>query len=360
VDGRAKHIYSIHRKMQRKQLPLERVFDLFAVRVLVDVIPDCYAALSVVHGLWSYLPGEFDDYVATPKANGYRSIHTAVVGPQGKTVEVQIRTRDMHEQAELGTAPHWRYKEGGRSDAVYERKIEWARRLLAPAPVADGAEKDFLERARSELFADRVYPLTPMGEVVELPSGATPLDFAYYVHTGLGHRCRGARVNGRIVPLTQALANGEVVEIITGKHPAPSRHWLVPSEGYLRAPRSRAKLRAWFKKLDEQQEGQPAESAGTQPRPPASAAAQRRQVVVSPRPRKHAGRSRTPIDVEGMDDLPTTFARCCRPERPQPIVGYFTLARGVTVHRRECPGLARMSALKPERVLRVSWAPEPD
>jgi GTP pyrophosphokinase len=357
VDGRAKHIYSIHRKMQRKQLPLERVFDLFAVRVLVESIPDCYAALSVVHGLWPYLPGEFDDYVATPKPNGYRSIHTAIVGPQGRTVEVQIRTREMHEQAEMGAAPHWRYKEGGRRDAVYERKIEWARRLLAPEPAAEGAEKDFLERMRTELFADRVYPLTPMGEVVELPSGGTPLDFAYFVHTDLGHRCKGAKVNGRIVPLTQPLANGEVVEIITGKHPAPSRHWLVPSEGYLRSPRSRAKVRAWFKKQDEQQ-GTAAESPAPASRPPP--ASPRREITFAPRAGRKSNRTRTPIDIEGMEDLPTTFARCCRPARPQPIVGYVTQSRGVTVHRADCPGLARMRALKPGRVLRVSWAPEVD
>ena len=239
VYGRPKHMYSIYRKMQRKHLAFEQVFDVRAVRVVVASVPDCYAALGVVHGMWTYIPGEFDDYIATPKGNFYRSIHTAVIGPQGKSVEVQIRTREMHEHAELGVAAHWTYKEGGPRDSQYERKIEWVRRLLEPAEgtgsvgtsstgtssagTSVGADRDFLESMRTELFEDRVYALTPKGEVVDLPRGATPLDFAYNVHTSLGHRCRGAKVNGRIVPLTYTLANGEIVEIITGKHDAPRR-----------------------------------------------------------------------------------------------------------------------------------------
>ncbi|NBU26363.1 MAG: bifunctional (p)ppGpp synthetase/guanosine-3',5'-bis(diphosphate) 3'-pyrophosphohydrolase, partial [Gammaproteobacteria bacterium] len=227
VQGRAKHIYSIHRKMQRKGLDFDRLSDIRAVRVIVDDLPACYAALGVVHGRWPYLPGEFDDYIATPKDNFYRSIHTAVIGPADRTVEVQIRTRDMHRQAELGVAAHWRYKEGGARDDSYARKVEWVRRLLEPGEDGGGGSDDFLDRVREELFEDRVYALTPRGEVVDLPRGATPLDFAYQVHTSLGHRCRGAKVNGRIVPLTQPLANGEVVEVITGKHESPSRDWLV-------------------------------------------------------------------------------------------------------------------------------------
>jgi len=253
VYGRPKHIYSIYRKMQRKQLAFEQLFDVRAVRVVVASVPECYGALGIVHGQWPYIPGEFDDYIATPKGNGYRSIHTAVIGPQGRSLEVQIRTPQMHEHAELGVAAHWTYKEGGARDAHYQRKIEWVRRLLEPHDgTAGGAEsdRDLLEGMRTELFADRVYVLTPKGEVIDVPRGATPLDFAYSVHSSLGHRCRGAKVNGRIVPLTHALANGEVVEIITGKHDAPSRDWLAPEQGYLISARNRAKVRAWFRKQD--------------------------------------------------------------------------------------------------------------
>src|SRR5215470_13282800 len=252
VYGRPKHIYSIYRKMQRKQLAFEQLFDVRAVRVVVATIPECYAALGIVHGQWPYIPGEFDDYIATPKGNGYRSIHTAVIGPQAKSLEVQIRTRDMHEHAELGVAAHWTYKEGGPRDAQYQRKIEWVRRLLEPEDrdAGEDAERDFVEGMRAELFEDRVYALTPKGEVIDLPRGATPLDFAYNVHTSLGHRCRGAKVNGRMVPLTRALANGEIVEVVTARHEAPSRDWLAPEQGYLASPRNRGKVRAWFRKQD--------------------------------------------------------------------------------------------------------------
>lgn len=352
VHGRAKHIYSIHRKMQRKQLPFEKVFDVCALRVIVATVRDCYSALGVVHGLWAYVPGEFDDYIATPKPNHYRSIHTAVVGPEGRNVEVQIRTREMHEQAEHGGATHWKYKEGGSRGSDYDRKIEWVRRMLAPQ-AEDDPDRDFLERMRGSLFSDRIYALTPKGEVIELPRGGTPLDFAYLVHTGLGHRCRGAKVNGRIVPLTYRLANGEVVEIITAKQEAPSRHWLLPAEGYLASARNRAKVRAWFKKQEES--AGPAIEAREGARAPSPT-----RVIPPMKRRVKAIRSRTPVIVEGMADLPITFARCCVPVRPQPIAGYVTLSRGVTVHRTECAGLARMRALKPDRLLRVRWTPQPD
>jgi GTP pyrophosphokinase len=234
VYGRPKHMYSIYRKMQRKQLEFDQLFDVRAMRVVVSSVPECYAALGVVHGLWHYIPGEFDDYIATPKGNFYRSIHTAVIGPGGKSVEVQIRTREMHEHAELGVAAHWTYKEGGSRDSQYERKIEWVRKLLEPQDTStEQNDRDFLERMRTELFEDRVYALTPKGEVIDLPRGATPLDFAYQIHTSLGHRCKGGKVNGRIVPLTYTLHNGEVVEIIAGKQEAPSRDWLAPEQGYL-------------------------------------------------------------------------------------------------------------------------------
>jgi len=348
VYGRPKHMYSIYRKMQRKQLAFDQLFDVRAVRVVVSSIPQCYAALGVVHGLWPYIPGEFDDYIATPKGNFYRSIHTAVIGPGGKSVEVQIRTREMHEHAELGVAAHWTYKEGGARNATYERKIEWVRKLLEPQDTAtDETDRNFLERMRTELFEDRVYALTPKGEVIDLPRGSTPLDFAYQIHTSLGHRCKGAKVNGRIVPLTHTLNNGEVVEIIAGKVESPSRDWLAPEQGYLGSPHSRTKVRAWFRKQEETTQPAVTPPAVIEPvvEPP---------VVVRRRARRAVGAS--PVDIEGVGDLPTTLARCCAPLRPQPIAGYVTLGRGVTIHRSDCPSLARMRALKPERVLQVEWA----
>jgi GTP pyrophosphokinase len=238
--------------MQRKGLAFEQVMDVLAVRVQVETVGECYAALGVVHGLWPYIPGEFDDYIATPKENNYRSLHTAVVGPGRLPLEVQIRTREMHEHAELGVAAHWQYKEGRKAEAGFQQKINWLRQLLEPAARA-GMEPDLLDSLQADIFEDRVYALSPRGEVVDLPRGATPLDFAYNVHTSLGHRCRGARVNGRMVPLDHELANGDSVEIITAKQPNPSRDWLVPSLGYLASARNRAKVRSFFRKLDEGQ-----------------------------------------------------------------------------------------------------------
>jgi GTP pyrophosphokinase len=348
VYGRPKHIYSIHRKMERKQLSFEQVFDLRAVRIVTARIEDCYAMLGLVHGRYPYIPGEFDDYIATPKDNFYRSIHTAVFGPEGKAVEVQIRTREMHDQAELGLAAHWKYKEGRSRDpraldVTYDRKIEWVRKLL-DTERHDG-DRDFLDEVRAELFEDRVYALTPKGEVVDLPPGATPLDFAYHVHTDLGHRCRGARVNGRIVPLTRVLANGEIVEIITHKHPQPSRDWLSETSGFITSPRARSKVRAWFRKLDEDAGRLPAEVPAPVP------------VPAPPRrlrsPRKP---SRSPVVLGGVEDLPISFARCCAPVKPEPIAGYATLSRGVTIHRADCPGLRRMSSSHPDRLIAAAWA----
>jgi GTP pyrophosphokinase len=407
VYGRPKHMYSIFRKMARKHLAFEQLFDVRAVRVVVDSIPDCYAALGVVHGLWPYIQGEFDDYIATPKDNFYRSIHTAVMGPQGKSVEVQIRTREMHEHAELGVAAHWTYKEGGARDAQYERKIEWVRRLLEPHETTGergdaDSERDFLERVRTELFEDRVYALTPKGEVIDLPRGSTPLDFAYSVHTSLGHRCRGAKVNGRIVPLTYTLSNGEIVEIITGKQDAPSRDWMAPEQGYLVSARNRSKVRAWFRKQDvgdnrsagrtvterelqrvgfrqeqfsalvQALEARDAdhlyqlvgegEITVTQllqaaARLPGSQLAEARRHAPVPRPAPASTRrGGSPVEIEGVGDLPATLARCCAPLRPQPIAGYVTVGRGVTIHRSDCPSLVRMQATRPERVLKVEWA----
>ncbi|MFM8517129.1 MAG: RelA/SpoT family protein [Nevskiaceae bacterium] len=399
VSGRAKHMYSIHRKMQRKQLAFEELFDIRAVRILCSSIRDCYAALGVVHGGWTYIPGEFDDYIATPKDNFYRSIHTAVIGPQSLPIEVQIRTQEMHQQAELGVAAHWLYKEGGARDASYAQKIEWVRQLLEPAE--DGArtrDADFIDRVRSDLFEERVYALTPRGEVVDLPRGATPLDFAYQVHTGLGHRCRGAKINGRIVPLTQPLANGEVVEIIAGKEESPSRDWLI-QDGYLASPRSRAKLRSWFRRRDadvneadgraiverelarlgvgfdcvpmlarELKASDPRElfrwlgegeiNVAQLLRPLAARAAPATPSAQAVPKRRKTALSRStqgPLQLVGLGDLPLTLGRCCTPVAPEPVVGYLTLGRGVTGHAERCANLARMRTTHAARCLEVQW-----
>jgi GTP pyrophosphokinase len=362
VLGRPKHIFSIWRKMQRKHLAFEQILDVRALRVIADTVPECYAALGVVHELWEFLPSEFDDYIATPKDNNYQSIHTAVRGPDGRPLEVQIRTRQMHAQAELGVAAHWRYKEGG-GDRQYDEKIRQVREMLH----ADDKGGDVIDRLASRVFSDRVYALTPKGEVVDLPGGGTPLDFAFHVHSSLGERCRGAKVNGRIAPLNQILATGDVVEIITGKEPAPSRDWLSERSGYLASPRARAKLRAYFRRLDEA-----AESAGRT----GKAAAARAQVAASAtdeasrppppsaRPRKAitpgGKKKRSPVEIEGVGDLPITLARCCAPIRPQPIRGYLTLGRGVTIHQADCPGLARMAKQKPQKLLQVEWSDSAD
>jgi GTP pyrophosphokinase len=397
IAGRPKHIYSIWRKMQRKGLSFDQLYDIRAVRVLVDTVADCYAALGIVHSLWPYIPGEFDDYIATPKDNLYRSLHTAVIGPGKLPMEIQIRTREMHEHAELGVASHWRYKEGGKSNPAYDQKIVWLRQILEPAD-RDGEETegDFLERVRSEIFEDRVYALSPRGEVIELPRGATPLDFAYHVHTDLGHRCRGAKVNGRMVSLTQALANGDQVEIITGKQLNPSRDWLVPSLGYLVSQRNRSKVRAFFRKQDEDQNRQqgrqilerelqrlaihsvslgglleefklrtPEElylaiGEGELTAAQITGAIQRRarpQELPSPIARKAAVETRytSGITVEGVGDLLSHFARCCGPVPPESIAGFITLGRGVSIHRQDCANLRRLQETHPQRVIAVDW-----
>ena len=251
VGGRVKHIYSIWRKMQRKKLAFERIFDVRAVRVMVDTVNDCYAALGVVHAHWNHIHREFDDYIAHPKPNGYQSLHTAVMGPEGRAVEVQIRTTAMHQHAELGVAAHWRYKEGGAGPGdVAEQQIAWLRQMLEYRE-DEADEGDLLERFKAEAFQDRVYAITPKGAIIELPQGATPLDFAYHVHTEVGHRCRGAKVNGRIAPLTYELKNGEQVEVLTAKVGNPSRDWLSPHLGYIKTNRARAKIRQWFIQQDQ-------------------------------------------------------------------------------------------------------------
>jgi GTP pyrophosphokinase len=395
VTGRPKHIYSIWRKMQRKGLRFEQVMDVLAVRVIVDTVAECYAALGVVHGLWQYIPGEFDDYIATPKGNQYRSLHTAVVGPGQLPLEVQIRTREMHEHAELGVAAHWQYKEGRKAEASFQQKMVWLRQLLEPAP-RDGAEPDLLAGLQAEVFEDRVFALSPRGEVVDLPRGATPLDFAYQVHTSLGHRCRGARVNGRMVTLDFKLSNGDTVEIIPSKQPHPSRDWLLPQLGFLASPRSRAKVRAWFRKQDESQNRDQGRQmlereldrlgVRAPPLPEilsdlglASAEAlyqglgegditlaqvagavhrrlhEQQEAHRGPRLSKPGTSGGAGMVIDGVGDLLSTIARCCRPVPPEEILGYITIGRGVSIHRADCPNLLRLRQVNPERVLTVDW-----
>ena len=402
VAGRPKHIYSIWKKMQRKDVPIGELYDLRAVRVLVDDIPACYAALGVAHALWSPVPGEFDDYIARPKRNDYRSLHTAVVGPEGRTLEVQIRTREMHQQAELGVAAHWKYKEGrardgGRAgEAAMEKRIAWMRRLLEQPGEGDAA---LMGELRHELIEDRVYVLTPRGEVIDLPQGATPLDFAYHVHTEVGHRCRGAKVDGRIVPLDHALRSGDRVEILTGRTAEPRRDWLVEANGFLASSRSREKVRNWFHRLDRARNVQagrellekelrrmgllqadlgPARerfNAATDedlqvlvalgdagPHQVARALLEHERMeagvpaaaAARPAPRRQASRP-VAFTVQGVDNLLVQLARCCQPLPGEAVAGYLTAGRGVSVHRADCATLARLAARQPQRRLPVDW-----
>jgi len=393
ISGRPKHIFSIWRKMQRKDRGLEALYDIRAVRVLVRDVRDCYGALGAVHNLWSYLPGEFDDYIANPKDNNYQSLHTAVVGPEGKTVEVQIRSHDMHRQAELGVAAHWRYKEGGGSPAAFDQKIQFLRQMLEPA----GDGEDLLAQIRDDVFEDRVYAISPKGDVVELPAGATPLDFAYHVHTAVGHRCRGAKVNGRIVPLTYNVTNGDQIEIITGSQASPSRDWLSTKLGYLASPRNRAKVRNWFRHQDRDQHQRQGRDildrelsrlnvrdiatddiarqlklkntevlcvslgAGDLTSAAIATALQHLRGTEIPEtirhkrsPRRKSKESES-VAVSGIGDLLCNFARCCRPVPPEPIVGYITQGRGVSIHRQDCGNFLGLNRRHPERIIEVDW-----
>ena len=397
VEGRPKHIYSIWRKMLRKDVDFEHIFDVRGVRVLVATPAECYGALGVVHGMWPYIPGEFDDYIATPKDNHYQSLHTAVFGPEHRTLEIQIRTPQMHRDAELGVAAHWAYKEGRHDVATSRERLAWLRQLLESGD-DDESERDFLDRVRSEVLEDRVYVLTPHGDVVDLPQGATPLDFAYHVHTELGHRCRGVRVNGRMVPLTYKLQNGEQVEIIAAKRGEPSRDWLIPQLGYLASSRARAKVRHWFRREQQEhnvQHGQlmlerelhrlgmhlshvnalahelrlhsatdlhAAIGSGDVTLSEVAAAIQKLSTPPAPaapslpvRRRETRSRGRGAVEVDGVGDLMTTFAQCCKPLPPDPIAGYITQGRGVSIHRRDCANFVRLVERQRERVLEVSW-----
>ncbi len=402
LHGRPKHIYSIWRKMQRKGLDFAQVFDVRAVRVLVASVRDCYAALGVVHSLWQYVPGEFDDYIATPKENHYRSLHTTVIGPEGKTVEVQIRTHEMHRQAEYGVAAHWRYKEEVKPDEGYVRKLAWLRSLLEwRDEVAEATE--FVDLFKSEVFEDRVYVFTPKGNIVDLPAGATPLDFAYHIHTEVGHRCRGAKVDGRMVPLTYKLRTGEQVEVLTVKEGGPSRDWLNPHLGYLVTSRARSKVQTWFKqqtheasvtvgrdalerefhrlgiadvkyeaiatrlgfhKVDDflaavgRGEVRPAQIMAVVQElvePGLRLASSSPAAVPLRAPTARLGAAPTGIVVQGVGNLLTRMARCCNPVPGDAIVGFITRGKGVTIHRRDCQNALRHRDEHGERMIEVSW-----
>jgi GTP pyrophosphokinase len=415
VTGRPKHIYSIHRKLARKQFTLAQLFDVRGVRVLVEDVKDCYATLGLVHNLWTPLPGEFDDYIAKPKPNNYRSLHTAVVGPDGKVLEVQIRTHAMHQQCEYGVAAHWRYKEQGRREsagrrgaAAFEQDVDrmnerlvWLRQILEWRDgLADVA--DLAESLRSGLFEDTIYVLTPQGRVIDLPRGATPVDFAYHVHSALGHRCRGAKVDGQIVPLSHALDNGQTVEIIAASSGGPSRDWLNPELGFLRSARARAKVRQWFntqnleaalaqgRQVIEkalQREGmtalaldrlagqlhyakaddllaavgrseltsrqlQGAIQALAHPSPAPAAAEALPAIPAQPQAAAPAPRPAGEILIVGVDRLLTSLARCCRPAPPDAIIGFVTRGKGVSIHRRSCVNVARLPA---QRLIEAQW-----
>ncbi len=397
VVGRVKHAYGIWRKMRRKNQGFDQIYDVRAVRVLVDTVPDCYAALGTVHTCWQFVPGEFDDYIATPKENNYQSIHTAVIGPDGKTVEVQIRTHEMQHQAELGVAAHWRYKEGAKHDRAFDQKIVWLRQLLEwKDEVAEASE--FVDQFKSEVFADRVYVFTPKGNIVDLPLGSTPLDFAYHIHTEVGHRCRGTKVNGRMVPLTYQLKTGEQVSVLTIKKGGPSRDWLNPHLGYLETSRARSKVQHWFRQqnygesivagrtgldrelhrlgLAEISYEKLAQRLGfgkvddflasigrgeTRTSQIVSAV----QEMVEPevadenhllpiRPDKALSTSAA-VTIEGVGNLLTRMAQCCKPVPGDAIVGFITAGRGVTVHRRDCPNALRYYSGSDERLVEVNW-----
>jgi len=400
VYGRAKHIYSIWRKMQRKKISFSQVYDVRAVRVLVKEVRDCYTVLGIVHTLWHTIPKEFDDYIANPKENGYRSIHTAVIGPDGRIVEIQIRTYDMHNESEFGVCAHWQYKgaDGAAPTAGYEEKIAWLKQVLDEQD-ADGSLDDLADELAYEVTEDKIYVFTPDGHVVELGNGATPLDFAYRVHTEVGHRCRGAKVNGRIVPLTYKLETGQQVDIITGKEAEPSREWMRLSLGYLKTSRARAKVKQWFKQRDKAQNSitgkglierefkrlalttidhkalaaqlnfaniddmYAAVGAGDLGTTPVLKAAQSLvsetyQLDLSKhwRPSEPAkNTSRSEIQVYGAANMLTQMANCCKPLPGDLIAGFITVGRGVSVHRQDCSQFLHLQEKEPQRIIEVSW-----
>jgi len=407
ISGRPKHIYSIYKKMQRKRVGFDEIYDVSAVRVLVDTIPSCYAVLGIVHSQWTPISGEFDDYIARPKPNGYQSLHTAIVGPGGRALEVQIRTQEMHQFGEYGVAAHWAYKESRKAGRVADEKFNWLRQIMDwQKEVTD--PRDFVESLKTDIFKDQVYVFTPGGDVIDLPLGATPVDFAYRVHTNVGHRCRGALVNGQIVPLDHKLATGDRVEILTHKTQQPSRDWMNPQLGYVASSGARTKIRQWFRL-------QGREAAVTQGRESlerelrrlgidrprfedyaalfpklggvdellaavgfgdlatasvatkildaeraaaAAAEAEAARLAPLPPPTPEPKKPARPtaaggVSIEGTDGVLSHPARCCTPVPGDDVVGYITRGRGVAIHRRDCPNI--VSSPEPERLIEIEW-----
>lgn len=404
ITGRPKHIYSIYSKMQRKELPFDQIYDVRAVRVIVDTPPQCYLVLGVVHNLWRPIPGEFDDYIAAPKDNFYQSLHTAVLDDRGKTIEVQIRTWAMHEHAEYGIAAHWRYKEGRMHarDEDFERRLNYLRRLMEFGPdVSDDAET-FVDTIKSEVFQDRVYAFTPKGDIVDLPVGSTPIDFAYYIHTEIGHRCRGAKIHGRLVGLNYQLKTGDQVEIITSKRGGPSLDWLNPSLGYTKTTRARSKIRQYFRKLNREKHissgrealerelkrlglldtitfdsvanlfnydrledflaavgagdinsSQIANRLLELERKQTHTRSEEALFRLHPTPAPLPVSTGNGVNIAGTGGLLVNLARCCNPMPGDRIVGYITRGRGVTVHRKDCSNM--QATAEPERLIDVTW-----
>jgi guanosine-3',5'-bis(diphosphate) 3'-pyrophosphohydrolase len=393
VSGRPKHIYSIYRKMVRKGVPFESVHDVRAVRIIVKDIPSCYVALGVIHNHWLPLPGEFDDYIASPKDNFYQSLHTSVVYDDGKTLEVQIRTQEMHQNAELGIAAHWRYKEEGitKRDRAFERRVLWLRSLMDWRQDVDDAA-EFMDGMKTDVLEERVYAFTPKGDVIDLPAGSTPIDFAYHVHTDIGHHCRGARVNGKIVPLEYRLRTGDQVEVITTRSGGPSRDWLNPHLGLVKSQRALSKIRTWFKRQDQEQnvasgremverefrrlgvEGITFETLAKQIgyatvddffAAVGSGDVSSARIISKILETEQTGLETTPvpgvpssqtagnIQVTGLRGMLTNLARCCKPVPGDPIVGYITRGHGATIHRTDCSNILRIP--DKERLVRVSW-----
>ena len=386
--GRPKHIYSIWKKMQHKQLGIEQLYDLLAVRVIVDNLTQCYSVLGMVHSLWQYIPKEFDDYIANPKENGYQSLHTVILDPEGNRIEVQIRTQEMHDYAELGVAAHWSYKEGGKQSVAMEKSIATLRKLLEEKQNDEVLTDDF----RSELFNDRVYVLTPAGKLIDLVKGSTPLDFAYAVHTEIGHRCRGAKINGRIVPLTYTLKSGEQIEILTTKESAPNHNWIDPNLGYLKSSRAISRVKNWFRNQQQTENivrgkallDRESKRLGLkmlnmvemlsffkQPNTDALLEAIGRSDINS---RQLAGYLKIPeleeapanvplkktsinsvVSVAGIDNIQTSFAHCCSPVLGDDIIGYISQHNGITVHRLDCKNITQLSIEKQDQLISVAW-----
>jgi len=398
VTGRPKHIYSIHRKMVRKGLPFEEIYDIRGVRVVVNTVTECYAALGVVHNLWRPVPGEFDDFIAMPKDNMYQSLHTTVLADDGNSLDVQIRTHQMHRISELGIAAHWRYKEGSKQDEGFDAKVAWLRSLMDWRQEVDDA-REFVKSLREDIFEDRVLVFTPKGDIKDLPAGATPIDFAYTIHTEVGHRCRGAKVNGRLVALDYRLQNGDQVEIITSKRGGPSRDWINPNLGYIKTARARQKIRQWFRRqsreeniargreilekelrrlglaqisfdeiaqlFDYDKVGDFLAAVGYGDIHAQQLAT---RVVQMDKTREEedlqlpfAAPRSVPADgvaVQGVGDLFTKTAGCCNPLPGDDILGYVTRGQGVTIHRQDCKNLLYLLERDSDRVIEVTWGPE--